>query len=120
MSSQSETQSNPYEILSKELMRELRADKRRSFLFKLLTWTYIIVTTVAVFGLFYGYSRGNSKPGADDPHVGVVDVFGAIQRKGGVAQIPQSKHSPTRLRKSRALALSWIWTPRAEAQCKVT
>lgn len=88
MSSQSETQSNPHEILSKELMRELRADKRKSFLFRLLTWAYIILTTIAVFGLFYGYSGGNSEPGADDPHVGVVDVFGTIQRKGGVAANP--------------------------------
>ncbi|HDZ38353.1 MAG TPA: S49 family peptidase, partial [Marinobacter sp.] len=69
-------------------MRELRADKRKSFLFRLLTWAYIILTTIAVFGVFYGYSGGNSEPGADDPHVGVVDVFGTIQRKGGVAANP--------------------------------
>ncbi|QCF28124.1 S49 family peptidase [Hydrocarboniclastica marina] len=82
-----ETSVNPFETLSKELMRDLRADKRKSFLFRILTWTYIVITTIATFGLFYGGSSSDI-PGKEDPHVGVIDVFGPIQRKGGVAANP--------------------------------
>ena len=74
------------ESLLKEFMREIRSDKRKSFILRILMWIYLIGSTVA-FGLFLTSNREEAAT-MEVPHVAQIDIIGQIKRKGGVAAYP--------------------------------
>ncbi|WP_166255946.1 S49 family peptidase [Marinobacter salicampi] len=83
----SQTTANEHlEPLLKEFMREIRSDKRKTFILRLLMWTYLIGSSVA-FGLFLTSNREEAAT-TEVPHVAQIDIIGQIKRKGGVAAYP--------------------------------
>lgn len=67
-------------------MREHRADRRKSFILRILMWTYLIGSTIA-FVVFINTGKA-SQATEETAHVAKVDVIGQIKRKGGVAAYP--------------------------------
>ncbi|MBU2952227.1 S49 family peptidase [Marinobacter sp. F3R08] len=74
------------ESMLKAFMREHRSDKRKSFILRLLMWTYLIGSTIA-FVIFL--TTGKESPANEETaHIAKIDVIGQIKRKGGVAAYP--------------------------------
>lgn len=67
-------------------MREHRSDKRKSFILRILMWTYLIGSTIA-FVIFLNTGK-ESQVTEEAAHIAKVDVIGKIKRKGGVAAYP--------------------------------
>jgi protease-4 len=67
-------------------MREHRADRRKSFILRILMWTYLIGSTIA-FVVFLNTGK-DSQVTEETAHIAKVDVIGQIKRKGGVAAYP--------------------------------
>ncbi len=85
VSSQSQTDER-LEFILKEFMREIRSERRKSFILRILMWIYLIGSTIA-FVVFVTQGK-ESQVTDESPHVAKIDIIGTIDRKTGVAAYP--------------------------------
>lgn len=70
------------EAIIREFMKEIRAERRKSWFFRGLLWIYLLGSS----GLFFwGVYHRPDMPNSNAPHIAKVQVFGPIERNGGVS-----------------------------------